>query len=129
MVVGKGGEHGDRKLGQSVPDLTESSDAVESWHLDVQQCDVNAVCCRGVDGLVAVAGEGGGVKVSGGGENSGDAGADERVVIRDQDTDRRGVGAIPPAYSSRTDPMLRTWPEAEPTTWMSTRSKKLISAS
>ena len=129
MVVGKGGEHGDRKLGLSVPDLTESSDAVESWHLDIQQCDVNAVCCRGVDGLVAVAGEGGDVKVNGGGENSGDAGADELVVIRDQDTDRRGVGAILRGHGAGTVPILLTWSEAKQTTWTSTRSKKLISAS
>ena len=53
----------------------------------------------------------------------------ELVVIRDQDTDRRGVGAILRGHGAGTVPILLTWSEAKQTTWTSTRSKKLIPAS
>jgi hypothetical protein len=87
LVEVEGGEDEDARRGMLGGDPSGGFDAVEVGHADVHQHDVRQHPADGVDRLVAVRSLAYDVDVGLGGEDYPEAGADELLVVGDEDAD------------------------------------------
>src|SRR4051794_21306172 len=84
-------DDGDRVLDTGAGEQPGGLDAVQLRHADVEQADVRAQLTAEGDGLASVGGLGDHLDGGLGGEDRGQAGPDDALVVRDQHADRHGA--------------------------------------